>query len=112
MRVILTLVSPREPAALGAEGAEMGVAALTGTGATLAGAATGATTGAAVAVGAALGVATCAACTAAAGAAAGTSPSAKGSITKSGSPTLISSPSAEKVSTIRPAKGLRTSTVT
>ena len=118
MRVIFTLVSvlpPNTPT-----GAEVAV---------LTGAAAAATLGAAAAgLGAFAGaVLTCAGCegegtgataafvdgatAATAGVAAATSLST-GMMTKRGSPTLISSPSDEKVSMIRPAKGLRTSTVT
>ena len=124
MRVIFTLVSvlaPNTPigaaaaaftgaaAALG--GACAGGAALACVGAwTGAGAdacTTAAFTGTVVAAAVAV-----AAGVAATGATIATSSSPIGMMTNKGSPTLISSPSAAKVSTTRPAKGLRTSTVT
>ena len=87
-----------------------------GAGAALAATGLGAGVGACVGAAAAVGVtALGAACTGAAtgaATAAGVSSPDDGSITKSGSPTLISSPSWEKVSTMRPAIGLLTSTVT
>jgi hypothetical protein len=109
IRVIFTLVSPLLPtigatgAAAAAAGAALGgeVGALAAAGAALAAAA-----------GAGVGAAAATLTGAAAAAGAGASSPVEGSMTNNGSPTFISSPSRENVSMIRPAHGLRTSTVT
>lgn len=111
IRVIFTLVSPLFPA-VGAAGVEAaagaalggGVGALAAAGAALEAAATGVGLGAACAAAALTG--------AAAAAGVGASSPVEGSMTNKGSPTFISSPSREKVSMMRPAQGLLTSTVT